>query len=111
MKSILIYAVTAAAALTSNVALANLELAKKNNCLACHAVDKKVVGPAYQDIAKRYTGKQGIEDVLFTRVKKGANPADLQWKDVTKGVPMPPNTQVSDADLRVLIKWILAGAK
>jgi cytochrome c len=111
MKSILICALTAAAVLVSNSALANLELAKKNNCLACHAPDKKLVGPAYQDVAKRYAGKKGMEEILFQRVKKGATVKELNWKAVTGGVPMPPNTLVSDADLHTLLKWILAGAK
>ncbi len=111
MKSILICVLAATAVLASNSALANLELARKNNCLACHATDKKLVGPAYQDVAKKYAGKKGIEEVLFNRVKKGATVKELNWKAVTGGVPMPPNVLVSDADLRVLIKWILAGAK
>lgn len=112
MKSILICALTAATVLASNVALANIELARKNNCLACHTPDKKLVGPAYRDIAKKYAGKKGIEEVLFNRVKKGATAKELNWKAVTGGVPMPPNDKlVKDEDLRTLIKWILAGAK
>ena len=112
MKSILICAIMTATILVPSVALANMELAKKNNCLACHAPDKKVVGPGYRDIAKKYAGKKGMEEVLFNRVKKGATVKELNWKAVTGGVPMPPNDkQVTDEDLRTLIKWILAGAK
>lgn len=111
MRAILICALTAATVLASNAALANMELAKKNNCLACHAPDKKLVGPAYQDVAKKYAGKKGMEEVLFKRVRKGATVKELNWKAVTGGVPMPPNLLVSDADLHVLIKWVLAGAK
>ncbi len=112
MKSILICALTASAILASTTALANADLAKKNNCLACHQVDKKLVGPAYRDVAKKYAGQKGAEEKLFNRVKKGTDATGgPNWKAVTGGVPMPPNVLVSDADIRTLVKWILAGAK
>ena len=104
MKSIVISALVAAAVLASAPALANLELAKKSNCMACHQVDKKLVGPSYQDVAKKYTGDKGAEAKLVEKVKKGGS-------GVWGPVPMAPNPQVSDADLHTLVKWILAGAK
>jgi cytochrome c len=112
MKSILICALSAAAVLTSTAALANADLAKKSNCLACHQIDKKLVGPAYQDVAKKYAGQKDAEAMLFDRVKKGSDATGgPHWKAVTGGVPMPPNVMVKDDDIRTLVKWILAGAK
>lgn len=93
-----------AAVLAAPQAYANAELAKKYNCLACHAVDKKVVGPAYQDVAAKYKGQADAADNLAAKVKAGG-------KGVWGPVPMPPNPTVPDADLKVLIAWVLAGAK
>lgn len=87
----------------SHVALADAgaDLAKAKNCLACHAVDHKVVGPAYKDVAARYAGQKGIEDKLVQKVLKGSVGA---WGQV----PMPPNAQVSEAEARQLVTWILS---
>jgi cytochrome c len=74
-------------------------LAKKHNCLACHATDKKMVGPAYKDIAKKYKG-QNVAAKLQEKVKKGGQGA---WGPV----PMPPNPAVPDADIKTLVDWIL----
>lgn len=104
MKSIVISALVATAVLASAPALANLELAKKSNCMACHAVDKKVVGPAYQDVAKKYAGDKTAEAKLIEKVKKGGS-------GVWGPVPMSPNAAVKDEDIKTLVKWILAGAK
>ncbi|HJV06069.1 MAG TPA: c-type cytochrome [Chromobacteriaceae bacterium] len=82
-------------------AMANLQLAQKNNCLSCHSVDKKVVGPAYKDVAKKYKGQAGAEAKLVAKVKAGGS-------GVWGPVPMPPNTQVKDADVKTLVKWILS---
>jgi cytochrome c len=87
----------AGASVTAN---ANEALAKKNGCLACHSVDKKVVGPAYKDVAAKYKG-QDVEAKLVEKVKKGGSGA---WG----AVPMPANAKVSDADLHTLVKWILS---
>lgn len=116
MKSILMCALTAAAVVTSSVAFASenegLELAKKSNCLSCHSVDKKLVGPSYQDIAKKYAGQKDAEAKLFDRVKKGTDATGgPAWKKETGGVPMPANSLVKDNDIHTLVKWILAGAK
>ena len=112
MKAIAISALAATALLASAPALANMDLAKKSNCLACHAVDKKLVGPSYQDISKKYAGQKGAEAKLFDRVKKGTDATGgSNWKAVTGGMPMPPNAAVKDEDIKTLVKWILAGAK
>ena len=82
-------------------AYAQDELAKKHNCFACHAVDKKLVGPAYKDVAAKYANDPKAEAKLFEKVKKGG-------QGVWGQVPMPPNTQVPDADIHALVKWILS---
>jgi cytochrome c len=97
-------ALIAAGVMVSAPALANLELAKKSNCMSCHQVDKKLVGPSYQDVAKKYAGQKDAEAKLFEKVKKGG-------KGVWGEVPMPPNAAVKDEDIKTLVKWILAGAK
>jgi cytochrome c len=80
---------------------ANEELAKKHACLACHAVDKKLVGPSYKDIAAKYRSDGGAEAKLADKVKKGSQGT---WGQV----PMPPNAAVPDGDVRALVKWILS---
>jgi cytochrome c len=80
---------------------ANEALAKKHNCLACHATDKKLVGPSYKDVAAKYGKDPSAEGKLVDKVKKGG-------QGVWGQVPMPPNPQVPDADLHALVKWILS---
>lgn len=80
---------------------ANEALAKKHNCLACHTVERKMVGPAYKDVAAKYRGVKGAEAKLVEKVKKGGS-------GVWGQVPMPPNAAVPDADLHALVKWILS---
>jgi cytochrome c len=92
-------ALIAAGALLAVPAQANEELAKKSNCLACHQIDKKSVGPAYKDIAKKYKG-QDVAAKLAEKVKKGG-------QGVWGPVPMPPNAAVPDADIKTLVDWIL----
>jgi cytochrome c len=98
MKAV-IAAVAAAGMLAAGQAAADEALAKKHNCLACHTVDKKSVGPAYQEIAKKYKG-QNVAAKLQEKVKKGGQGA---WGPV----PMPPNPAVPDADIKTLVDWIL----
>lgn len=85
-------------------ALASEALAKKYNCLACHATDKKLVGPSYQEVAAKYKGDAGAEAKLVAKVKNGGSGA---WGQV----PMPPNATVPDADIKTLVKWVLATKK
>lgn len=80
-------------------AQADEALAKKHNCLACHTVDKKLVGPSYKEIAKKYKG-QNVAAQLEQKVKKGG-------QGVWGPVPMPPNAAVPDADIKKLVDWIL----
>ena len=76
-------------------------LAKKHNCLACHSVDTKVVGPAYKEVAQKYKGDAGAPARLAEKIKKGG-------KGVWGSAPMPPNKKVSDDDLKILVQWVLA---
>jgi len=82
-------------------ARASEELAKKHACFACHATDKKLVGPSYKDVAAKYRGDKGAEANLVDKVKKGGT-------GVWGQVPMPPNAAVPDADIHALVKWILS---
>ena len=90
----------AAGTLLSAPARADEALAKKHNCLACHLVDKKSVGPSYKDIAKKYKG-QSVAAKLEEKVKKGGS-------GVWGQVPMAPNATVPDADIKKLVAWIVA---
>lgn len=93
---------SASAALAAALpAVASPELAKKHACFACHATDKKLVGPSYKDVAAKYKGDKGAEARLFEKVKKGSQGT---WGQV----PMPPNAAVPDGDVRALVKWILS---
>ena len=82
-------------------ALANQALAQKYGCLNCHGIDKRIAGPAYMEVAKKYARDDGAAARLFAKVRKGGRGV---WGDV----PMPPNTQLSDADLKKIIAWILS---
>jgi cytochrome c len=101
MKRLPTILAASAALIFSGVAFASPELAKKYACFACHAVDKKLVGPAYKDVAAKYRGDKGAEARLFEKVKKGSQGT---WGQV----PMPPNASVPDADVRALVKWVLS---
>jgi cytochrome c len=83
-------------------AVANEELAKKSACTACHSVDKKIVGPAFKEVAAKYRNDKGAEAKLIEKVKKGG-------VGVWGQVPMPPNSpQVKDADIQTLVRWVLS---
>ncbi|MGH6649101.1 c-type cytochrome [Aquabacterium sp.] len=90
-----------ALALAALPVLANQELAQKKACMACHGIDKKIVGPAYQDVAKKYKGQKDAEAKLVQKVLKGGG-------GVWGTMAMPANPQVSEAEAKQLVKWILA---
>ncbi len=94
---VLIAAFAAAPARAQNVD----DLLKKHACLSCHAVDKKLVGPSYKDVAAKYRPQKDAQKLLVEKVKKGG-------VGVWGPVPMPPNAAVPDADLNAMVKWILA---
>ncbi len=81
-------------------AFANLALATSKNCLACHAIDKKLVGPAYKDVAQKYVGQKDAASKLASKIMKGGS-------GVWGAVPMPANTQVSEAEAKTLANWVL----
>ena len=93
-----------ALALAPLPSLANLALAQQHSCTACHAVDTKLVGPAYSDVAKKYKGQKDAEATLIANIKKGGSG---KWG----AVPMPAQTTLSDADAKTLAKWILSVKK
>ncbi len=104
-RSLMIRLAFAAAAVSVTApAMADVNMAKKYNCTACHATDKKLVGPAYKDVAAKYKGDAAAAAKLAEKVKKGGS-------GVWGPVPMPPNANVPDADIKALVDWILAGAK
>jgi cytochrome c len=98
---LLITLAAAAATLTAAPAFANPDLAQKKNCMACHAVDKKLVGPSYKDVSAKYAGQKDAADKLAQKVIKGGS-------GVWGAVPMPANTQVNDAEAKQLVAWILS---
>ena len=85
----------------SSSAFAQADLAKSKNCMACHAVGSKLVGPAYKDVAAKYAGQKDAEAKLVAKVMKGG-------AGVWGPVPMPANPQVSEAEAHALVKWVLA---
>jgi len=88
---------------------AALALAKKSGCLACHSIEKKVVGPAWMDVSKKYKGDSSVKDTLVNKVKTGGKG---NWTEVTGGVPMPPySPRVSDADIETLVGFVLSLAQ
>ncbi|HRF12284.1 MAG: c-type cytochrome [Candidatus Accumulibacter phosphatis] len=99
MKAIHLCLLAAAGVMSAGAVQADEALAKAKNCLACHAVDKKVVGPSYKDVAKKYTAKD--EAMLAEKVIKGG-------KGVWGPVPMPPNAAVTPDEANKLVKWILS---
>ena len=105
MKRIFVAMITLATAFAvSSPALADMALATSKNCMACHAVEKKLVGPSYKDIAAKYAGQADAADKLATKVIKGGS-------GVWGPVPMPANAQVNEAESKKLVAWILAGSK
>lgn len=94
--------ITLALALTAAApAMADLALAKSKNCMACHAVDKKLVGPAFKDVAAKYAGQKDATEKLAAKIIKGGG-------GVWGPVPMPANAAVSEADAKALAAWVLA---
>ena len=104
MKTLVMTAASATLLMMSGLSSAaddGMALAQKNACMSCHSVDKKIVGPAYKDVAKKYAGDKTAPAKLAAKVKAGG-------KGVWGEIPMPPNPQVSPADLDTIITWILS---
>jgi cytochrome c len=88
-------------ALAALPSLANEELAKKSGCLACHGIDTSIVGPSYKVVAAKYRTDKDAAAKLFKKVKEGG-------AGVWGQVPMPPNSTVTDEDIKTLVKWVLS---
>lgn len=93
--------IMAAMAAVTAPAMADEALAKSKNCLACHAVDKKLVGPAYKEVAAKYAGNAKAADMLAAKIMKGGS-------GVWGAVPMPANPQVNEAEAKKLAAWVLS---
>jgi cytochrome c len=98
MKKIALIA--ALAAVVAAPAFANADLAQKKNCLACHTTDKKLVGPAYKEVAAKYAGQKDAAAKLADKIQKGGVGA---WGQI----PMPANPQVSADEAKTLAAWVL----
>ena len=85
----------------SGPAVASAELAKQKNCLACHAADKKLVGPAYKEIAAKYKADKNAQANLVKKVREGG-------VGVWGQIPMPANPQVNEQEAQALVKWVLS---
>ena len=101
MKIWMMTAASAALLMVSGLASADQALAQKNACMSCHGVDKKIVGPAFKEVAKKYAGDKTAEGKLVAKVKAGG-------KGVWGEVPMPPNPQVKPDDLQKIVAWVLS---
>jgi cytochrome c len=99
MKTVLIL-VAAVASMSALPAWASADLAQKKNCMACHAADKKLIGPAYKDVAAKYAGQKDAADKLAQKIVKGGS-------GVWGAVPMPANPQVTEAEAKQLAAWVL----
>ena len=96
----LLLAVSALAGITAP-AWADQALATSKNCMACHAADKKLVGPSYKDVATKYAGNASAADLLATKIIKGGS-------GVWGAIPMPANPQVNETEAKKLAAWILS---
>ena len=106
MKSLYLSLLLGAGVLSAAAAQADEALAKAKGCLACHSLEKKLVGPAYKEIAKRYAGQKEVEARLAEKIIKGGKGA---WaKELGAEVPMPPNPSVKADEASRLVKWILS---
>lgn len=100
----LLHILIASTAVISAPAFANMEMATKNACMACHAVERKLVGPSYLEISKKYAGQKEAQAALVKSIKAGGSG---KWGPI----PMPAQAALSEADANTLAAWILAGAK
>ena len=101
MKRVLLTFAALAAVTAAAPAMADEALAKAKNCMACHAVDKKLVGPAYKDVAKKHAGDAGAVDLLAGRIMKDSS-------GVFGPVPMPPNANVNADEAKKLATWVMS---
>lgn len=102
MKALMIAVAATGSLMMAGQAAADQALAQKSGCMACHTVDKKVLGPAYKDVAAKYKGQKDAEAKLIEKVKKGGS-------GVWGPIPMPANSpQVKDEDIKKIVQWVLS---
>lgn len=101
MSKLMIAAASAAMLVMSGAASADQALAQKNACMSCHGVDKKIVGPAFKEIAKKYADDKDAQAQLVTKVKTGG-------KGVWGNIPMPPNPNLKQEDAEKIVAWLLS---
>jgi cytochrome c len=101
MMKFMMTAASAALLVLSGAASADQALAQKNACMSCHGVDKKIVGPAFKEVAKKYEGDAAAREMLIAKVKTGG-------KGVWGQIPMPPSPQVKPEDAGKIIDWVLS---
>ena len=101
MKTCVASTILALAALAANPASASPELAKAKNCMACHAIGSKLVGPSFKDIATRYAGNKDAQSGLAGKIRKGST-------GIWGAIPMPANANVNDEEAATLAKWLLS---
>jgi cytochrome c len=99
--SLLVFAASLFAAASAQAATDGAELAQKSGCMACHGIDKKVLGPAFKDVARRYKDAKDVDAMLAKKIKDGTGGV---WGPIS----MPPNgPRISNADIKVLAAWVL----
>ena len=111
MKVALAALITTAGLLSATAVHADEALAKAKNCLACHTVDKKLIGPTYKEIAQKHAGQKDAESRMATAITKGTPvPTGVGWQKEGKAtLPfMPPNAAVKPDEAAKLAKWILS---
>ena len=101
MKRLLLGSALIAGVVAFGGAQANEKLAQASGCMTCHAIDKKVIGPSYKEVAAKYRSDKQAEAKLFQKVKAGG-------KGVWGETPMPPNAHVKDEDIKTLVHWVLS---
>ena len=101
MRKFVALSIAAGMLVSAGSAVASPEMLKKYNCTACHANDKKLVGPSYKDVAAKYKADGGAAEKLAKKIKAGGS-------GVWGPIPMPPHPQVSDADALALAKYVMA---
>jgi cytochrome c len=100
MSKLMMTAASAALLALSGAASADQALAQKNACMSCHGVDKKIVGPAFKEVAKKYAGDKDAQAKLVAKVKTGG-------KGVWGNIPMPPNPNLKQEDAEKIVAWVL----
>ncbi len=101
MKRVLLTFAALGTLVAAAPAMADEAMAKAKNCMACHAVDKKLVGPAYKDVAKKYASDAKAVDTLAAKIQKGGS-------GVWGAVPMPPNANVNADEAKKLATWVMS---